>query len=1276
MNNKLVCGFILAIIVAGVIGDFSFSTFSDSDNTELQYVSDAKITGNNLTITTAFPSKVGAAWYVGDVFAPVGEYVLPGFKTEFTFVIDDITATGGDGIAFVVQSDSPYIQGTIGAGIGYGDYQNKQQGIPESVAVEFDTVNDSAMNDPNDNHCGVHSVADSPNSSNENAVILGMVNTTIPQLQQAGFEHSCTITYDANTTSLVVELDGEVVLSSTSFNLTDYVPVDPTDGTCFVGFTASTTTTAYATHYITSWYFWSGNGTVDIPATIVYGPGLVSAELDDPAEFYVQLVDIYGFNSTASGAPQGVFPACNITDSNGNSADPCVMTDNNDGTYTASYTMTVLGDFDIFVTVNGEVVGTSPYPISISGPPYGPACTASGPGLSSTTAGETATFTITTFDAVNNPITSGGADFLVWLTGPQIANGTVFDNQDGTYAVTYNVTVSGDYTLFVQLDNGTAANIQDSPFSVTCAPNVVNVPTSYAYGDGLTNAVAGEVASFMIQTVDLWGNNATTPVITWNITLADDEDFYVVPAQTLVSPGLYNITYEMDDSGSFGLIVADGNTEIASSPFALTVVAGLPYAAECDLESTLDPTISTEIPTSIVIQAEDQFGNHIHVGGAVFTCTFTGPNNTQVTSTDNGDGTYVCDYTLYVPGTYTIAIDLVSGGMDTGPIEDSPFTQNAIGPAYGPACDATGAGLTSAVAGETATFTVALFDLAGSPATSGDDICKANLTGAANVPVTCVYSGNANIYSGSYTTNTAGNYVLNIDVNDLPINNSPFDVTAVAGPVSPGHCTASGTGLSNADAGVVASFTVTLRDKFGNKVVNNTDQSSSFGVALTLGGNNVTGTVAFQPGPSTYLAQYTLDSPTGVWNLDVTFENTPIQDSPFSVTLAPGPIFAAECFAFPDPLPDTLAYAPDVFQIQAVDEFGNNLSTGGSTFDAEFFLPDATSSLVRATTVSATSVYTGAGGLYNVPFTLNITGNYSVTVTLDDDIVPLPIKNSLLYIFVEPGLATGNMTRAIGPGLTAAVAGEPADFTIITFDLGGQPVKTGGANFSISMTMGNITVQNGTYVDNQDGTYSCSYTAFVAGTYDLEINLDSGNPGPIIGSPFHPVVAAGASCPQNATVDGPGLTNAETFTVAYFTIQSSDCYGNPIDDSDTYYDVLIEGPDCTFANVTYINNGLFNVTYIVNEPGNYSIVIQESGFAVEGSPFPLVVTGEGFGSSSSGGASSSSSSFVYMILMIIFIILFVIALLALIAYIVYDKKKKIKKFFKKHKYESISHDSD
>merc|ERR1712137_1419212 len=255
-----------------------------------------------------------------------------------------------------------------------------------------------------------------------------------------------------------------------------------------------------------------------------------------------------------------------------------------------------------------------------------------------------------------------------------------------------------------------------------------------------------------------------------------------------------------------------------------------------------------------------------------------------------------------------------------------------------------------------------------------------------------------------------------------------------------------------------------------------------------------------------------------------------IDGSPFSVTLFPGPINGPSCYAFGNPTAPIPAYIPSTYEIQAVDQFGNNLTVGGATFSNDFT---------------------------QTAFRIDLTGSSN----------SIPISNSPIFIEVMPGIANPNTSFAAGTGLRSAVAGEQANFTIYTRDLGNNTITVGGATFTFNMTLNsnnNVTVPVG-YVDNGDGTYSCNYTAFVSGNYTLVMTMRTPTSGDISNSPQFPVVAPGPFCPQNATVSGPNLDEAEANELSYFYIQATDCYGNAVP-SAQYYDVLIEGPDCTFAN--------------------------------------------------------------------------------------------------------------
>ncbi|MEP7325463.1 MAG: Ig-like domain repeat protein [Gemmatimonadota bacterium] len=90
------------------------------------------------------------------------------------------------------------------------------------------------------------------------------------------------------------------------------------------------------------------------------------------------------------------------------------------------------------------------------------------------------------------------------------------------------------------------------------------------------------------------------------------------------------------------------------------------------------PNGTPGVATVITVQARDQFGNNVTVGGANVVVTVSGANTAgPITATDNGDGTYSASYTPASSGP-----DQVDITMNGTPINGSPFTSPvAVGPA-------------------------------------------------------------------------------------------------------------------------------------------------------------------------------------------------------------------------------------------------------------------------------------------------------------------------------------------------------------------------------------------------------------------------------------------------------------------------------------------------------------------------------------------------------------------------------------------------------------------
>ena len=150
---------LLACLARLAGANFAFADFRSIEGLSLQGV--ANRTQTWLRLTPSVPNLVGSAWHA------TKQAVQGGFRADFSFriVLDPDQALpgpckwvdhtpetcarrGGDGFAFVVQTFAAQSLGQGGGGLGYG-------GIPNAVAVEFDTWFDSNLRDPYENHVAV-----------------------------------------------------------------------------------------------------------------------------------------------------------------------------------------------------------------------------------------------------------------------------------------------------------------------------------------------------------------------------------------------------------------------------------------------------------------------------------------------------------------------------------------------------------------------------------------------------------------------------------------------------------------------------------------------------------------------------------------------------------------------------------------------------------------------------------------------------------------------------------------------------------------------------------------------------------------------------------------------------------------------------------------------------------------------------------------------------------------------------------------------------------------
>jgi peptide-N4-(N-acetyl-beta-glucosaminyl)asparagine amidase len=182
--------------------------------------------------------QTGAAWI------PDKQQVQDGFEATFDWQINRANPQrGAEGFAFVIHNADglPFPTFALGEGrhgLGY-------QGIPNSLAVEFDTVQTPAADfgrgtrgDPNSNHISVQTRGQEPNNANTD-FSLGFTTQTEPAvpLFANGAKHTTKLVYKPGNLAIFLD-DMTQPLMNVRVDLGTTLRLD--NGTAWVGFTGAT----------------------------------------------------------------------------------------------------------------------------------------------------------------------------------------------------------------------------------------------------------------------------------------------------------------------------------------------------------------------------------------------------------------------------------------------------------------------------------------------------------------------------------------------------------------------------------------------------------------------------------------------------------------------------------------------------------------------------------------------------------------------------------------------------------------------------------------------------------------------------------------------------------------------------------------------------------------------------------------------------------------------------------------------------------------------------
>jgi adhesin/invasin len=486
-------------------------------------------------------------------------------------------------------------------------------------------------------------------------------------------------------------------------------------------------------------------------STISVGQPVVAA--GDTAFITLRTEDSDGNDLTSGGLPV-VFE----TVSGAGTSDGTIgaVTDNGDGTYTASFTGTTAGSpVKIEATVQGLLVTSTLPTITVTPGPLSPATCTINVAQPSVVAGATDTITVQSRDAYDNILTTGGATVnlnIVPGSGTSAGSlGNISDNGNGTYTCTFTASTVGTPIQIEGTVNGAA--VTGLPPTIEVVADSVS-PAQSTITVAQADVVAGNPDVVTLRAVDASGNDWTSGglAVAFKVLSGNGTSNGVIGPVTENDNGTYTATFTASTGGNPVKIsaIVNGTTVTTILP-TITVQTGSIDPSNSVISVSPAKVVSGQSAT-ITLQTTDVAGNDLSTGGAtvVFSMAGSGTSGGMIGPvTDNFNGTYTATFTASTPGTPIQIAATVNGVAVAMPSPNVTVVAGPIDPANSTVTS------TAVVLGETTTISLQAVDDEGNNVTTGGATVVFDLSGAMTESVPAKDNGDGT-YTGSFIANTLG----------------------------------------------------------------------------------------------------------------------------------------------------------------------------------------------------------------------------------------------------------------------------------------------------------------------------------------------------------------------------------------------------------------------------------------------------------------------------------------------------------------------------------------
>ncbi|MBS0264714.1 MAG: hypothetical protein JSS02_22455 [Planctomycetes bacterium] len=897
----------------------------------------------------------------------------------------------------------------------------------------------------------------------------------------------------------------------------------------------------------------------------------------------LQAADAVGNKLTTGGLTVGF----GLGSVNGGQGKFSAVTDKQNGTYTATLTGTTAGNNTVTATIGGQAVTSTTPAISVTVGAASVATSLVTLSSGNVTSGNSITVKLQAFDGAGNKVTTGGLG-VTFSVGSQVgAQGTfsaVTDNKNGTYTATFTGTLMGTNTITAKIG---AAPLTSVVPTITVGLGALSLAKSYVSLSAPAVAV-GSVLTVTLQATDAAGNKFSTGGLNVAFALgsANGGQGLFISTVNDNNDGTYSAIFAGTTVGTNTVTSTIGGVAVTSPAPTLNITAGAPSLAN-SIVTLSAPTVASGSAVTATLQTVDSLGNLIKIGGAQVQFNLGGGNGqgTFGTVKDNGNGTYTATLTGTTAGVNTV----------TATIGNQPITTPApsITVTAGPASLANSFVTLSSqtvVAGNTVTALLQTFDGSGNQIKTGGltVVFTMGSAGGAQGTFSATKDNGNGTYTATFSGTTAGVNTITAKIANVTLTSSAPSITVTPGAMS---LATTGVSLSSSSIPTGSSVTATVqaKDAFGNKI-----STGGSTVALLLGsvsGGQVTIGPVTDNNNGTYTASVT-GTTMGTNSLKATVGGQAVTSAPAAFTVTP-----SVSKSFVTLSAGTLASGSAItITLTATDGAGTKLKTGGDIVVFTLGSPNGGKGSFGAVTDNK-------NGTYTATFTGTIAGANTITATIDGQ----ALTSTAPTVTITPGplsLAKSTVTLAyasvVGNGGTNQVKFQAADAA-------GNKLTTGGA--AVSFALGSSSGGKGTFsavTDNNDGTYSATFTAGASGTNTIVGKV--GASALTSAAPTITITAAASLNLSKVLLSAGTVALGNTITV---TLQTKDGAGNNLTAGGLNVTFTLASPNGgqgTLGTVVDNHDGTYTVSFLATAKGSNNIRgFIGGGLVTSGAPIITII---------------------------------------------------------------------